>query len=189
MVVLRGRRRHILPLLIALLTLTATIGWPLSSPISAAAAKTPRTPHHTQTANSSNWTTYGFNNGRSNYNPHETVITPTTAPTLKVQWRNQTVGRMTSQALVSNGAVYWGTWDGYEHAVTTSNAPLWSTFLGTSILGCSAATKPPTSGTVNIGVADTGTLATVNNLPMLFVAGGDSAFYALNAQTGAILWR
>ncbi|MEO7002617.1 MAG: PQQ-binding-like beta-propeller repeat protein [Ktedonobacterales bacterium] len=185
MFTLRWPRRPLLPLLIALLAVAMAFSWPLAAPVSAAA----NSANATQAVSAGDWTTYGFSNARTNYNPNETAITASTAPNLKLRWSHHAAGRVTTQALVSSGVVYWGSWDGYEHAVTTGNVHLWSTYLGTTTSPCGATAFGPLTGGTVLGVASIGTLATVNSTQMLFVGGGDSAFYALNAQTGAILWR
>ena len=182
MITLRWPRRKLLPLFVALLTLTLTLVGPFFPPAYVAA-------HSANAAGAGDWTTYGFSNARTNYNPNETVITAATAPNLKLRWSHHAAGAVTTQTLESNGVVYWGSWDGYEHADTTNNSYLWATYLGTTVSPCGETTFTPfTSGTV-LGVASTATLATINTTRMLFVGGGNSVFYALNAQTGAILWR
>ena len=92
---------------------------------------------------------------------------------------------MFSQPIVSNGLVYWGSFDGYERATDTSGNPIWQTFLGhTDAPGC---THPSSAG-----IASTATVT--SDVPVgtatsvLYVGGGDSKVYALNAATGAVLW-
>jgi outer membrane protein assembly factor BamB len=90
-----------------------------------------------------------------------------------------------SQPIVSKGLIYWGSFDGYERATDTSGNFVWQTNLGTE--------SPPGCGDPSeAGIASTGTVTT--DVPVgtatsvLYVGGGDAQVYALNAQTGAVLW-
>ncbi|HZM57252.1 MAG TPA: PQQ-binding-like beta-propeller repeat protein [Acidimicrobiales bacterium] len=128
------------------------------------------------------WVTYGATNGRSGFNAAETVITPSTAPQLKLAWTaaaSQSVSPnwVTSQAVVSNGLVYWGSWDGYERASSTSGALVWQTYLGRVAASCDSYWT--------VGVASTATV--VNSV--VYVGDGNGQLYALNATTGSILWH
>ena len=136
-------------------------------------------------ATSGNWSTYLNNLGRTGFNSAETRITPSTAPSLKPEWTDSS-GSVSAQPVQVNGVVYYGSWDGYERAADAATGKvLWSTYLGqTSKSTC----DPP-----SVGIAST---ATVGNLPIngastqvVFVGGGDHYFYALNAATGAVIWK
>src|SRR5438067_3969178 len=72
-------------------------------------------------AASGDWTTYAFGPGHGGYNATETIINPSTAANLKPHWTASAGGSISSQPIVSNGVLYWGSWDGYEHATTTNN--------------------------------------------------------------------
>ena len=100
------------------------------------------------------------------------------APTLKVKWTYKTGGPIATSASIVGTTAYVGSWDGYEYAINTSTGALiWKQFLGTtSDPGC----NPP-----NIGI--TSAAAVVNGV--VYVGGGDAYWYALNAATGAILWK
>ena len=90
-----------------------------------------------------------------------------------------------SQPIVSNGLVYWGSFDGYERATTTSGNLVWQTNLGTT-------SPPDCTDPSSAGIASTATVTT--DVPVgsatsvLYVGGGDAKVYALNAATGAVLW-
>ena len=92
---------------------------------------------------------------------------------------------MFSQPVVSNGMVYWGSFDGYERATDTAGNLVWQTNLGTT-------TPPGCTDPSSAGIASTATVTT--DVPVgsatsvLYVGGGDSKVYALNAATGAVLW-
>lgn len=135
---------------------------------------------------SGDWPTYLDNGARTGYNAAETIITPSTAPNLTQLWTDTAGGSISAEPIQVSGVVYYGSWDGYEHAVNAATgAALWSTFVGqTTDTNC----NPPT-----VGVASTATVGTitVNNTATeaLFVGGGDGNFYALNASTGAVIWK
>jgi len=131
-----------------------------------------------QFTSAGDWTTYGNNNARTNFNPAETTITPSTAPLLKQKWDHLAGNGVSDQAVTMNGVVYWGSWDGYAHATNISNnARIWSTFIGrTTDSSC----NPP-----QVGVASTPTVVG----GVVFVGGGNANFYALNASNGSIIWH
>jgi hypothetical protein len=52
--------------------------------------------------------------------------------TLKPTWMVAAKAPITVQPTVDGGAIYWGAWDGYERATTSSGTQLWRTFLGTT---------------------------------------------------------
>jgi outer membrane protein assembly factor BamB len=141
---------------------------------------------------SSNWTSYmngnnsGFNASVGFSSSHAT-ITPANASMLKKVWTATSGGPVFAQPIVANGTIYWGSFDGYERATTTSGKLAWKTFLGT--------TTPPAGTCIppTAGVASTPNYRT--DVPIgashavLFVGGGDAALYALDANSGAVLWR
>lgn len=136
-------------------------------------------------ATSGNWSTYLNNLGRTGFNGAETQITSSTVPNLKPVWTNSS-GSVSAQPVQVNGVVYYGSWDGYERAADAATGQvLWSTYLGQTT---KSTCNPP-----SVGVAST---ATVGNVPIngvstqvVFVGGGDQHFYALNAATGAVIWK
>lgn len=129
----------------------------------------------------------GYLMGNSGYNAGEVRITNTTVSALHLMWTEHARGGVTAQPVVVDNVVYWGSWDGYEHATTLDGKSLWSTYLGVNsdaADGCD-----PDSA----GVASTATITplTINGKQMLvdIVGGGDSSLYALNAANGHILWK
>ncbi|HLH62158.1 MAG TPA: hypothetical protein VKV20_10790 [Ktedonobacteraceae bacterium] len=145
----------------------------------------PKTNAHADTGD---WTTFLGSNARTGFNANETVINPSTAPNLTLSWSHLTNGTVTAQPIVSNGVLYWGSWDGHERATNLKNQKgIWSKNLGINVdknSGCH-----PTAA----GVASTATIASVSingqNTPVVFVGGGDAIFYALNASNGSIIWQ
>jgi outer membrane protein assembly factor BamB len=127
-------------------------------------------------------------NNRSGFNANESGINPTSAPNMHLAWQTADAGPshgVFSQPIVSNGLIYWGSFDGFERATNTSGQLVWQTNLGT--------TSPPgCTDPSEAGIASTATVTTdvpVNGATsVLYVGGGNSKVYALNAATGAVLW-
>lgn len=126
------------------------------------------------------WSTYQSENGHSGFNGAESMINSSTAPHLKLHWTQTAAGSISTQPVEANGLVYWGSWDGYEHATNLNNNQVWTTQLGT--------TTNNNCYPASVGVSSTATVATVNGRSMLFVGGGNAHMYALDALHGTILW-
>jgi outer membrane protein assembly factor BamB len=79
----------------------------------------------------------------------------------------------------------WGSWDGLEHATHLNGGLVWSTDLGQTIDTSCAPSR--------VGVASTAAVATVTihglPTPVVFVGGGNAHLYALNANTGTVIWK
>lgn len=135
---------------------------------------------------SGDWPTYLINLERQGFNGAETLINPTTAPTLKLKGTYQIQSSISSEPVVANGLVYWGSYDGVEHATEPSllgsGADVWSTNLG-STSSCQV-TRGVLSTAYITSVLIGGVKTTVD-----FVGGGDAQLYALDANTGAIIWK
>ena len=129
------------------------------------------------------WPTYMHDVGRSGYNKAETIINRTSAPNLKVHWTYQAGGMIFSQPVVANGLIYWGSFDGYEHATNLSGQQIWQQNLG--IRTTCAPVSP-------LGVVSTAAVSTVTIngtlTSVVFVGGGDDHLYALDASSGSIIW-
>jgi outer membrane protein assembly factor BamB len=125
------------------------------------------------------WPTYQLNNARTGYSADETSINATTVPNLRQHWVLSAPGAIFSQPVEANSNIYWGSWDGFEHATQLSGSGTWATYLG----------QTTASGTncnhAQDGVASTATVAGTT----VYVGGGDAHFYALDANTGRVLWR
>ena len=135
---------------------------------------------------SGDWPTYLDNEGRAGFNGAETAITSSTAPSLTQRWADTAGGGVSAEPVQVNGVVYYGSWDGYERAADAATGTLlWSAYLGqTTDTHCS----PPT-----VGVASTATVGAITaggtTTQAVFVGGGDGNFYALDASTGAVIWK
>jgi outer membrane protein assembly factor BamB len=124
------------------------------------------------------WPTYLHDNARSG-STTEAVLNAANAPTLGVKWKATTGNSVVAGAAVVNGVVYVGSWDGFEYALNaTTGAVIWKTSLGMT-------TDPNCSYPVSAGVTSS---ATVQG-GVVYVGGGDSFWYALDANSGAILWK
>ena len=126
------------------------------------------------------WTAYLHDGARSGFNSAETTLTPATYPSLAQAWSVAAGGSINDQPAVVNGVSYWGSWDGLLHATSATGASLWTDNLGqTNDASC----DPPTAG-----VASSPSMGAVHDIASVFVAGGNSRFYAVNAANGVTLW-
>jgi polyvinyl alcohol dehydrogenase (cytochrome) len=140
-----------------------------------------------QTSGTSNWSQYLGNNADSSFNSAETTITPANVGNLKVKWVSTGNKEISDQPIVVNGTVYWGDYNGYIHATnTTTGVDLWKVYLGITIQAC---------GTN--GVTSSPNYQVINGVPTILTTGGGNDtfgggteyFYALNATTGALIWK
>lgn len=146
--------------------------------------------HQTPTrvlASSNETPTYLGDNARDGFNSGETLLNVQTAPTLQKLWQYplvQGIGPISVEPTLVNNILYWGSWNGYEHATDLNGNLLWQTKVGKTAGLC----NPPSAGP-----SGTATVATIPingvNTPVVFLPGGDTSFYALNAATGAVIWR
>ncbi|HEX6481161.1 MAG TPA: PQQ-binding-like beta-propeller repeat protein [Ktedonobacteraceae bacterium] len=131
------------------------------------------------------WAGYLNDVGRSGFNDAESLINPETASTLKRFWTYHAKGAISVQPVAFYGMIYWGSWDGFEHATDLNGKQVWATNLGT--------TTDNNCVPSSAGVASTATVTTVKIghtlMPVVFVGGGNAQFYALNAYTGEIIWK
>ena len=125
--------------------------------------------------------TYRGDLGRTGYYPTETGITPANAATLKLHWTATGGTGSFAQPIVANNLVYWGDWDGFEHATDLTGHDVWKVQLGVNIDNdCLPAVS---------GVSGTATAAMMGSTPVVYVPGGDGFMYSLNVLTGAVIWK
>ena len=150
----------------------------------------PKQATHAVGNTSSDTSTYMGDLGRSGFNRTETILNTTSAPTLAKLWQYPqpgapAIGSIDVQPVIVGGILYWGSWNGYEHAMRLDGTQLWQAYIGKT-------TSAPTCTPVNAGPSGTATVttATINGVSRLvvFVPGGDDKFYALDASSGSILW-
>ena len=139
------------------------------------------------TGTSSGWTTYMQGIDRTGFTS-DSGFNPTSVKNLHLAWQASDTAPNNGifpQPIVSNGLVYWGSNDGFERATSTSGNLVWQTNLGRT-------TPPACSDPSDWGISSTPTITT--DVPVggassvMYIGGGDSKLYALNAATGAILW-
>ncbi len=123
------------------------------------------------------WPTFLHDSARSGASG-ETILNTANAPLLKKRFSFLTGGLIASSPSIVAGVAYFGSWDGYEYAIDARLGTLkWKTFLGQTV---DPACHPPT-----IGI--TSSAAVLNGV--VYVGGGDTYWYALDAATGAVLWK
>jgi polyvinyl alcohol dehydrogenase (cytochrome) len=131
------------------------------------------------------WPTYMGENARSGEAASATTLTAAMVGHLSMQWTRHAAGPIFAQPVVASGLIYWGSWDGVEHATSAATGQdIWERYLGQSaVLACGS----------DFGVSSTATVAFApvqgRRTLLVFVGGGNGVFYALNAQTGAVVWK
>jgi hypothetical protein len=127
--------------------------------------------------------TYRGNQGRTGYYPSQTGVTASNVATLNTHWTDGTSSGTGSyaQPIVANNLIYWGDWNGAEHATDFTGHDVWTVTTGQNV---DSACSPSVAG-----ISGTATLGTIGSTPVDWFPGGDDNFYAVNALTGAILWK
>ena len=59
-------------------------------------------------ASSDDWTTYLYDLGHSSFNSAETAINPSSADSLNLLWSVSEGSIISTQPVVANGKIYWG---------------------------------------------------------------------------------
>ena len=127
--------------------------------------------------------TYRGDLGRSGNYPSQTGVTAANVATLKTHWTDGTGNAVGSyaQPIVANNLIYWGDWNGVEHATNFSGQDAWTVPTAQNIDShCSPSVA---------GISGTATLATIGSTQVDYFPGGDDYMYAVNALTGVILWK
>jgi hypothetical protein len=127
--------------------------------------------------------TYRGDLGRSGYYPSQTGVTASNVATLNLHWTDGNGNGTGSyaQPIVANNLIYWGDWNGVEHATDSTGHDVWTVPTAQNIdSNCS----PPVAG-----ISGTSTIGTMGSTSVDYFPGGDDYFYAVNALTGAILWK
>jgi len=129
-------------------------------------------------ASASDWPTYLHDAQRTAASGDTTLSTANVARLTK-RWSYATGGIIAAGATVVNGVAYIGSWDGYEYALDAASGALkWKTFLG--ITRASSNCFPSTIGVSSVATVQDG---------VVYVGGGDTYWYALDATTGTVLWK
>jgi uncharacterized protein (TIGR03437 family) len=126
------------------------------------------------------WTMYLGDPAHSSYLPAETELNPSNLSQLQQSWRLNVGAPVASGVTTSNGTLFFGAWDGYLYSVNGATGDvLWKVFLGVAPAPSEADCQPA------IGV----TAQPVVDGNVVYAGGGDSAVYALDRSSGAVLWR
>lgn len=117
--------------------------------------------------NGGNWPVFGRDVYGSHYNPDEKILTPANVANLKVKWVFEALDDISSQIVVVNNVVYFGSWDGREYAVDArTGKKIWEYDCGQSSRSAAAYEN----GTLYFGD----------------IAG---FLHAVDAKTGAAKWK
>jgi outer membrane protein assembly factor BamB len=138
-----------------------------------------------------NWPTYLDGPVHNSYSAGATAITPSNATTVTPAWNFMpgappvaALGyQLNASPTVVNGVVYIGANNGTFYALDeATGAVLWQTFIGY---------VNPTGPCGTRGITATATVAPdpKTGAVTVYVSGGDGYLYALNATTGAVVWK
>ena len=147
----------------------------------------------TSAAETSDWPAYLQGPQHSSYNQLATAITPANASALVQNWSftdrpptqaGQPGVGFNASPTVLGGVIYIGSNTGQFYALNESTGRvLWHRLIGF--------TKGNSCRTGHLGVSSTATVATdpISGVLTVYVGGGDGFLYALDASTGAMIWR
>jgi polyvinyl alcohol dehydrogenase (cytochrome) len=136
------------------------------------------------------WPTYGQNPQHTF--AARTTLTPGQAPSLRKAWEFRTGDAVTATPTVVHGTVYVGSWDGAFYAIDLrTGAPRW-----TYRLDAQPAVSPQ-PGVEPRDISSDGGMVTSSawyqpgdhHRPDLVIFGGGYTLYALDARTGALVWK
>lgn len=144
------------------------------------------------------WRTFRHDASRSGYQADSSAISdPAKVPGLHVRWTFQPPGPQMFRAspVVYNGRVYIGNANGYFYAVNADTGALdWQYPAAASPALVSQFTCNPSS----FGIASSAAIATINGTDAVIFGApdqsigtglGEGRLFALNAQTGAEIWK
>ena len=131
------------------------------------------------------WRMYMGDLGRTGFAARETSISASNVHSLKQRWLVPGKASISDQATSADGLLYWGSWDGYEHASKPgSGQEVWRTYIGQE-------TKHDCVPQ-HLGVGSSAAVSSIRldgrAVPVLFVGGGNGSVYALRAATGQVVW-
>ena len=109
---------------------------------------------------------FGHDIAGTHYNPAEKILTPENISRLKPKWIFETGGDVSSQPIVVNGIVYFGSWDGKEYAVDS--------FTGKKIWEYDCGIPARASAAYDNGIIYFGDLS--------------GRLYAVEARSGTLKW-
>lgn len=108
----------------------------------------------------------------------ERILAPNSVPAMQLLWSRTLNGMIASAPSVAQGKVYVGDWGGYEWALDAATGNV----IASANLGLTTSAKcnPDSLGISSSPLIQDGAV---------YLAGGDDAFYSLDAETLAINWR
>src|SRR6202035_3290706 len=182
----RGRRAQ--TLLVAPLTAALALGL-FTAGTSAAA-----TPHRLHLFNTGigswDWPSYGHDAQHTFHG--RTTLNQTRARRLRVAWTFPTADAVTAAPTVVGGTVYVGSWDGYFYAIALDTGQLRWKFQ----LDSQPAVKPVPGQSPRDVTSDGGLVTSsawfepaAGLQPDLVIFAGGYTLYALDAQSGALVWK
>lgn len=126
----------------------------------------------------STWGDFGFDFAHSRENPYENGVNTSNVANLKLRWSAMTKQSFKDSPVYANGIVYVATTDGKLDAYnSTTGTQLWQFNTNTGFKNYSAPLLDSATGLIFFGlVARDG-------------SGVPTPFYALNAQTGSLVWN
>ena len=146
------------------------------------AAPFPRTrvlrPRNPALQPSPSWAKYCGNVAMTGMPSGSSTINASTAARLNLAWKTAVKGPIASEASVYAKTVYVGDWAGFENAIDISSGKVIAQqFLGTTYQGqCYPAA---------LGVTSTPAI----DDDVMYLAGGDDNFYALDRETLGVIWK
>jgi outer membrane protein assembly factor BamB len=126
-----------------------------------------------------NYTAYLGGPAHDSYVPSATTITVANAPGVKSLWKDSTLGTLNASPAVYNGIIYIGSENGDFYAIkATTGKVKWKKAF--TISNCSSS-----------GIVSSATVATdpTSHVLTVYFGAPDHYFYALNAGTGATIWK
>jgi outer membrane protein assembly factor BamB len=128
-------------------------------------------------AHATDWTTFGFDNQRSGFNPAETALGPITARALSHRWSYDLGGVVNAQPLYASGVVFAGSERGRFAAIDAlTGLPVWTRNVSTVDTICSDVPE---------GVHGVSATPVIDpERGTIWVAGGDTRIWAFDLRTG-----
>jgi len=126
-----------------------------------------------------NYATYLGGPAHDSYAASATTFTVANANLVKSKWKDSTLGTFNASPAVSGGIIYIGSGNGDFYAIKASTGTVkWKKVL--TISNCSSS-----------GIVSTATVAKdpISGVLTVYVGAADHYLYALNAATGATLWK
>ena len=143
-------------------------------------AASPTTPIRSRPAvpRATGWPKYCGNASMSGTPTGSSPISVATIPRLTLAWKTPLNGPIASAPSVLRGTLYVGDWGGFETAIDVQSGEV----LAQANLG---RTEAPQCNPSTLGITSSPAI----DGDIVYVAGGDDAFYALDRDTLAVVWR